>query len=109
VPIGNFIADFVAPSVQLVVEVDGTCHITRAAADARKDRFLRRAGYRVLRISAEVVMRNLDEAVERVKAALGAGLEEKTTASGALRRTVRLEHSDLAGIRPTTVAPNTVE
>lgn len=70
VPVGRFIADFVAPSVMLVVEVDGGYHATRAAADARKDRFLRRAEYRVLRLPAALVMRNLGDAVGQVKQAL---------------------------------------
>jgi len=58
-PIGNHIADFAAPSVKLAIEVDGGYHATRAAADARKDRHLSRAGYRVLRIPAELVMRDI--------------------------------------------------
>jgi len=43
---------FYAPSVRLVVEVDGGYHARRASADARRDRKLERAGHRVLRIEA---------------------------------------------------------
>ena len=51
VPIGNrYIADFLAPRVKLVVEVDGGYHRERAAADARHTRVLERLGYRVLRL-----------------------------------------------------------
>ncbi len=67
---GNYIADFAAPSAKLVIEVDGKYHSSRAAADARKDRYLRRAGYRVLRIPAETVMRDITAAVALVQAAL---------------------------------------
>ena len=39
VPInGCFIGDFVASSVKLVVEVDGSWHHTRRTADVRRDR-----------------------------------------------------------------------
>lgn len=38
VVLGEFIADFIAPSVRLVVEVDGACHAHRARADAGQDR-----------------------------------------------------------------------
>jgi very-short-patch-repair endonuclease len=38
--------DFVAPSVRLVIEVDGGYHADRAAADARRDRALGRFGFR---------------------------------------------------------------
>jgi len=70
VPIGNHIADFAAPGIKLAIEIDGGYHVNRAAADARKDRHLRRAGYRVLRIPAELVMRDIAAAVELVRAAL---------------------------------------
>jgi very-short-patch-repair endonuclease len=70
VPLGRYIVDFVALHQRLVVEVDGSQHRQRRAADARRDRALARLGYRVLRLEAELVMRNLPEAVARVRAAL---------------------------------------
>ncbi len=39
-------------------------------ADARRDRELARLGYRVLRLPAELVQRQLTEALARVRAAL---------------------------------------
>ncbi len=54
--IGGRIVDFAAPSVRLVVEVDGASHVGRRGADARKDRELGRLGYRVLRVEAREVM-----------------------------------------------------
>jgi very-short-patch-repair endonuclease len=56
VPIGRYIVDFLAPSIKLVVEVDGGYHAQRVKADARRDRDLRRAGYRVLRVSDQQVI-----------------------------------------------------
>jgi very-short-patch-repair endonuclease len=71
VPVGHgFIVDFLAPSLKLVVEVDGSAHEHRRRADARRDEKLRRLGYRVLRLEAEVVVRDLAAAVALVKAAL---------------------------------------
>ena len=70
-PVGKYIADFVAPAAKLIVEVDGGYHTSRAAADARRDRYLTRAGYRVVHIPAEVVVRQLSVAVEQIRAALG--------------------------------------
>ncbi len=70
-PVGDYIADFAAPSVRLIVEVDGGSHRGRAAQDARRDRALARAGWRVLRLEEELVVRRLGEAVGRVRAALG--------------------------------------
>jgi very-short-patch-repair endonuclease len=70
VPLGRFIADFVAPAARLIVEVDGGYHRRRRTADARRDRVLGRLGYRVLRLEAAVVERDLAVAVERVRKAL---------------------------------------
>jgi very-short-patch-repair endonuclease len=70
---GNrFMADFVAPAVKLVVEVDGGYHRQRVAADARRTRALERLGYRVLRLDAELVLRQLPVAVGAIREALRA-------------------------------------
>jgi very-short-patch-repair endonuclease len=66
----RYIADFLAPSLKLVVEVDGGYHARRAVADARRDRVLQRLGYRVLHVKAEVVVVHLSQAVEQVRAAV---------------------------------------
>jgi len=68
--LGRYIVDFCAPRVRLVVEVDGECHAARRAADARRDAALRCAGYRVLRLEAQLVMQSLSEAVALVRSAL---------------------------------------
>ena len=71
VVIGDFIAGFVVSAGWLVLVVFGPCHAVRAAADARRDRELGRRGWRVLRLTAELVERELGEAVARGRAALG--------------------------------------
>jgi len=68
--LGRFVADFLAPAQRLVVEVDGTYHVQRGCADARRDAVLARAGYCVVRIEAELVLRDLTAAIERVRGAL---------------------------------------
>ena len=70
VPLLGFIADFYAPSVRLVVEVDGGYHVGRVTADARRDRKLERAGYRVVRVQAELVTRDLPAALRAILQAL---------------------------------------
>jgi very-short-patch-repair endonuclease len=52
------------------VEVDGGYHGERARADARRDRALERAGYRVLRLAEELVSRDIEVALARVRAAV---------------------------------------
>ena len=68
VPIaGRFIVDLLAPELRLVVEVDGNHHGWRRHADARRDEVLRRLGYRVLRLNADWVARELPAAVARIE------------------------------------------
>lgn len=66
------IVDFCCLSARLVVELDGPYHHepARKRADARRDRRLERAGYRVVRVSAELMLADIDAALALVRAAL---------------------------------------
>jgi very-short-patch-repair endonuclease len=68
----GFIVDFFAPGARLVIEVDGGYHARRRKADESRDRKLRRAGYRVLRVDAELVHRDLYAVVARITGELQA-------------------------------------
>jgi very-short-patch-repair endonuclease len=71
VPIdGRYIVDFAAPAARIVVEVDGGYHARRRAGDRRRDERLRELGWRLVRVQAGVVMRELRVAVAAVRAAL---------------------------------------
>ncbi len=71
VPVGGqFIADFLAPSIGLIVEVDGAYHTRRQRADERRTFKLTRLGYRVVRVRAELVLTDLAGAVALIRAAL---------------------------------------
>jgi very-short-patch-repair endonuclease len=72
VVIDEYIVDFCAPSVRLVVEVDGGYHGGRARADARRDRVLARLGYRVVRVGAELVVRDIGAVLGVIGSALRA-------------------------------------
>ena len=68
--LGRFIADFLAPAERLVIEVDGGHHAEQARADAHRDAVLARAGYRVLRLDAALVVGDIEAAIALVRAAL---------------------------------------
>ena len=68
--IGRYIADFLAPKERVVVGVDDPYHRCRLRADARRDRALEQAGYRVLRVEEHLVMEQLPVALERIREAL---------------------------------------
>ena len=56
----------------MAVEVDGLSHAGRTRSDARRDRVLVAAGYRVLRFSDAEVLSDLPSVVARIRAALDA-------------------------------------
>src|SRR6201986_4521414 len=64
-PMGNYIADFVAHSCKLLVEVDGESHDFegRIRHDERRDQWFASRGYRVLRFTNDDVMKNLEGVV----------------------------------------------
>ena len=64
-PMGNYIADFVAHSCKLVVEVDGESHDfeARIRHDERRDQWFASRGYRVLRFTNDDVMKDLEGVV----------------------------------------------
>lgn len=70
VPIGPYIVGLLAPSVCLIVEVDGGYHDERVKADARRERWLRRQGYRIVRVRADQVLRELNSALGVIRAEL---------------------------------------
>ncbi|MGH7828261.1 MAG: endonuclease domain-containing protein [Candidatus Binatia bacterium] len=67
-PIGNYIADFYAPAVRLVVEVDGSQHLEspQAEYESRRAAYLKRLGLRVLRYNDRQVLLELDFVTEEI-------------------------------------------
>jgi len=70
VPVGPFIADFLCVEDMLIVEVDGSQHFENRR-DLRRDEWLRRHGYAVLRIWNVDVLKNLDSTKATILAACG--------------------------------------
>jgi very-short-patch-repair endonuclease len=66
----GYIADFYASSARLIVEVDGPWHARRTHRDARRDRVLTFAGYRILRVTEHQVLSALPKVVARIRAAI---------------------------------------
>jgi very-short-patch-repair endonuclease len=75
-PIGPYIVDFVSHSAKVIIEVDGGQHFDDAyeARDARRDKYLRSKGFRVLRFSNYDVMTNLEGVWTVIAAAVGEAL-----------------------------------
>ena len=67
-PIGAYRADFYCASARLVIEIDGMAHDMgdRPRRDAVRNAFLEQSGYRVLRITAADVLRDVDAAADAI-------------------------------------------
>jgi very-short-patch-repair endonuclease len=59
-PIGRYVVDFFCSASALIVELDGDSHIERKAEDDARQRWLESSGYRVVRISNDDVLQNLE-------------------------------------------------
>ena len=68
-PIGPYIVDFVCFERRLIVEADGDHH-EFAPGDARRDAFLQREGYQIIRFWNEDIARHPEWVVEQIKASL---------------------------------------
>ena len=73
-PVGPFFADFLCRELELVVELDGFSHDVNPEADARRDAWMQREGYTVLRFTnddvranAEGVAQAISQAVQRLR------------------------------------------
>ncbi|WBK02023.1 endonuclease domain-containing protein [Methylocystis parvus OBBP] len=67
-PIEGFFADFVCREQKLVIEVDGATHSTdeEVAYDARRERILKAAGFRILRVQNDDIRTNIDGVCETI-------------------------------------------
>jgi very-short-patch-repair endonuclease len=74
--LGHYIVDFYAPSVGLVVEVDGSQHFTaeQKAYDQQRTAYLRGQGLRVLRFTNHEVLQETEAVAEAI---YGAVMEAK--------------------------------
>ncbi len=60
--------DIAEPTLKIAIEVDGWSHLIKSikVKDAKKDRFLRRRGWKVLRFTNQTVLNKTDKVVDQV-------------------------------------------
>ena len=71
VVLAPYIADFVARSERLIIELDGDSHAETRAYDAARTRKLEERGYRVLRFTNREVLTNFDGVLRTILIELG--------------------------------------
>lgn len=79
-PIGPYVVDFCCLSERFVVEVDGSAHdnIDRFKFDDRRVSFLKENGFRVLRVSAQRVLRDCVDTADAIVARTASPLHQPT-------------------------------
>ena len=83
-PVGPHVADFYCSATRTVVEVDGEVHnrATRPLLDAERDAFLTGNGYRVVRVPAVDILRDVDAAADAIAAFAAGPLHHQPAAGG---------------------------
>jgi 3-(3-hydroxy-phenyl)propionate hydroxylase len=79
VPFGPHVADFSCAEARLIVELDGPLHNDpeQQARDAARDRWFSTRGFRVLRISSDLVLGCIELAVKEIERALPSAAQDK--------------------------------
>lgn len=64
--LGSYIVDFFCPSAKIIIEVDGGQHFEakQRFRDEKRDAFLLKLGFNVIRVRSWEVMKNVDEIVD---------------------------------------------
>jgi hypothetical protein len=86
-PIGRYVLDFYCTEARLAIEIDGLSHDPgdRPQRDVSRDAWLKTRGLTVMRIGANEVMRDADEAADAI-VRLATELIQASTPSTALAR-----------------------
>ena len=63
----GYIADFYCPQRKLIIEVDGSSHRNKKEYDVLRDSRLLAAGYRTARVSARLVMKDINAALNHIR------------------------------------------
>ncbi len=67
--IGNYIVDFYCASEKLIIELDGEVHDhpDQIIYDLRRDKYLKKLGFKILRINNELVFCNVPEVLRLIR------------------------------------------
>ena len=68
--IGPYFVDFACRQAKLVIELDGSQHQDRQRYDRRRDAYIRRRGFRVIRLGNEEVFSDIDAVLNVIGRAL---------------------------------------
>jgi very-short-patch-repair endonuclease len=70
-PIGPYIVDFICIESMLIIEVDGGQHDESKCYDFKRDKWLEKKGFRVLRFWNNEVLTSIENVIEVIAGELG--------------------------------------
>jgi len=69
-PIWKFIVDFCSPKEKLIIELDGSQHLTQETADTERTKELELQGYKVIRFWNDQVLNDMEGVLKAILNAL---------------------------------------
>ncbi|PIR74816.1 MAG: DNA (cytosine-5-)-methyltransferase [Candidatus Magasanikbacteria bacterium CG10_big_fil_rev_8_21_14_0_10_47_10] len=69
--VGPFVVDFCSYEMNLVIEVDGPIHEYQQEYDERREHYILRNGYKIVRYTNEEVLFHRDKVLEALKRIIG--------------------------------------
>jgi len=65
--VGGYVLDFYCPDKRVAVEIDGGIHKTRIEYDRYRDRWLKGADIKVLRVLDSDILKDISSVIEKIK------------------------------------------
>jgi len=69
-PIDDYIVDFLCRRLFLIIEIDGSSHMTKGSQDLERQEYLEKLGYTVIRFSEQEVVYRMDDVVKSIFTAI---------------------------------------
>ena len=74
--IGDYIVDFICRKLHLIIEIDGSSHVAKSEEDYKRQVFLEKQGYVIMRFAESIVVYRIDEVITDIDYAIKC-LEQK--------------------------------
>jgi very-short-patch-repair endonuclease len=65
-PIGNYIVDFICRKLNLIVEIDGSSHLTKGPEDKIREDFFENQGYTILHFPEMEIVHRIDDVIKDI-------------------------------------------
>jgi very-short-patch-repair endonuclease len=65
-PIGNYIVDFICRKLNLIIEIDGSSHLTKGPEDKEREDFLENLGFTILHFPEMEIVHRIDDVIKDI-------------------------------------------